>query len=650
VLGVAAVGEPDAVTDRLAEHIDDRDLALVLDNAEHVLAGAGRLTERLLSRCGRLSVLSTSRSALHVPGEVVYTVPPLAVAATDADGEPADAVALFLRRAAAARPTPPLSEDERAAAEEVCRRLDGIPLAIELAAARVRMLGVEQLAARLGNCLPVLTGSTDCGTPDRHSTMRAALDWSHDLLTVDERAALRRLAVFPDHFDLDAAIAVITGAGPVGEAGADGFSLVADLVDRSWIELVAGGTRYRLLAPVRQYAAERLDAAGETAPARRAHRDVYLSRRGAMWPLMTAQQRRRVYADRLNLRAALEWSWDQGDARAALELVVVHAVSWMMPGDVTARAWLERVLAESEPAAHPDRVRALSELALTLGDSGDGDSGRIDDLLNEALRSAELLGDPIELAACKMTCVEMAIARHDLVRARVLTLEAMHVYELERAAAGVGWCQHALGWLALADGDATGARVHFELAVQLARDDPGGEWLLPHALAALASIAAALGDGEQACRLAEAAVDAARPFDVRAVLAMALCRSAEARLIVGDDDGAVTDLVELLDLLRQLDTRRWLGDAVELAAVVLARRDLPEVAAIAMGAADALRSAAGEPGGGVRAIADVVRRSSDALAAELGCDGFQRARATGRLVPAEAVIVQLLSALAEPVP
>ena len=189
--------------------------------------------------------------------------------------------------------------------------------------------------------------------------MRAALDWSHDLLTVDERAALRRLAVFPDHFDVDATIAVIAGGGPIGESGADGFSLIAELVDRSWIEMVSGGTRYRLLTPVRQYAAERLDAAGETASARRAHRES-TSRALRGWPLMTAQQRRSLYADRQNLRAALEWSWDQGDAGAAMELVVVQAVSWMTPSDATAQAWLERVLAEPKTAMHPARVCALA--------------------------------------------------------------------------------------------------------------------------------------------------------------------------------------------------------------------------------------------------------------------------------------------------
>jgi predicted ATPase/DNA-binding SARP family transcriptional activator len=644
--GVVADGAADAVTDRLAEHVADRELAIVLDNAEHVVSGAGRLVQRLLSRCPRLSVLSTSRSPLHVPGEVVYTVPPMAVAASA--GRPADAVALFLQRAAAARPASPLSDVERLAADQVCRRLDGIPLAIELAAARVRMLSVDQIAARLDDCLPVLTGSSACGSPDRHSTMRAALDWSHDLLSIDERAALRRLAVFPGTFDIEGAIGVIAGTGPLGEAGADAFSLVAELVDRSLIAVVGGGTRYRLLTPVRQYAAERLDAAGETALARRAHRDAYLTRRDAMWPLTTAQQRRRLYADRQNLQAALEWSWEVGDMGAALELAMVQAVTWMMPSNATAKTWLERLLAEPGTAQHPARMRAVVELAMTLGDSGEGATGHFDDLLAEALALAARLDDPKELAACKLSCAEMFIARHDLPRARAFTLEAMHVYELEAAAAGVGWCQHYLGWLELALGDVASARAHFDLSVQLARDDPGGGWLLPHALAALAPVLALLGSGEQARRTAAEAVDAARPFEARAVLAMALCRAAEAGLIVGDDEAASADLVELLHLLRELGTRRWLGDAVEMAAVLLTRRDRPEVAAFAIGAAETLRSAAGEPEGGVRAVADEVRRSADALVVALGRDAFEKARAGGRLVPPEAAIVRLLSALEEP--
>jgi predicted ATPase/DNA-binding SARP family transcriptional activator len=640
-LGLGVAGEPDETIDAVAAWIGGRSLALVLDNAEHVATGTGRVTHRLLVACPNLSVLATSRVALHVPGEVVYSVPPMGIGG---DGETGDAVTLFVERAEAARPSAPLSAAERVAAVDVCRRLDGIPLAIELAAARVRMISVDQLAGRLEDVLPVLSGNGG-DAPDRHRTMRAALDWSHQLLTPDERAALRRLAVFAGEFDLEAAIAVLGGVGPLEESTTDGFSLVADLVDRSWIELTACGTRYRVLEPVRQYAAERLAAAGETAAARWAHRDVYLHRCRPMWPLMTAQQRRRAYADRSNIRAATEWSWENDDAGAALGLVVFQADCWMLSGDAQVRMWLERVLVHPQVASHELRCRALNLLVLTLADCGEGKSPRLPDLIAEASALAADVVDPIERASVELILVEWALSRGDFAEARARTEAAMDVYARDRIVAGVAWCQHYLGWLALADGDIVGARRTFELSVDLARDDRGGEWLLPHALAALAPVAAVLGDGDQACRLATDAVDAARPFDVRAVLAMALCRSAEARVIAGDDDGTAADVVELLRLLRELGTRRWLADIVELAAVVLARRGLPVDAATALGTADGLRSAAGEPLGGVRVSAEEVRRTVTAVEAALAPVELRRARAAGRAVAPEAAVVHLLATL-----
>jgi predicted ATPase/DNA-binding SARP family transcriptional activator len=639
-LGLGVAGEPDETIGAVAAWIGGRSLALVLDNAEHVVNGAGRVVHRLLVACPNLSVLATSRMALHVPGEVVYSVPPMGIGG---DGEAGDAVALFIERAEAARPSAPLSAAERLAAVDVCRRLDGIPLAIELAAARVRMLSVDQLAGRLEDVLPVLCGNGGAA-PDRHRTMRAALDWSHQLLTPDERAALRRLAVFPGDFDLEAAIAVLGGVA-LEESTTDGFSLIADLVDRSWIELTACGTRYRLLEPVRQYAAERLAAAGETAAARWVHRDVYLGRCRPMWPLMTAQQRRRAYADRPNIRAATEWSWEHDDAAAALVLVAFQADCWMLPGDAQVRTWLERVLVHPQVASHELRCRALNLLVLTLADCGEGMSPRLPELIAEASALATHVADPIERASVELILVEWALTRGELAEARVRTLAAMEVYARDRIVAGVAWCQHYLGWLALVAGDVVGARRAFELSVDLARDDPGGEWLVPHALAALAPVVARLGDGERACRLATDAVDAARPFDVRAVLAMALCRSAEARVIAGDDDEATADVVELLRLLRELGTRRWLADIVELAAVVLARRGRHVDAATALGTADGLRTAAREPLGGVRVSAEEVRQTVAAVEAALAPDELRRARAAGRATAPEAAVVHLLATL-----
>ncbi len=643
VFGLATAGAPGPTTEVIAAWIGGRRLVVVLDNAEHVTAGAGRLARALLTACPNLSVLATSRMALHVPGEVIYAVPPMGVGGDDG---PADAVTLFLERAAMARPATPLSRREQAAAAQVCRRLDGIPLAIELAAARVRMLSVDELAARLDDVLSMLSAGGG-GMPDRHRTMRAALDWSHELLTADERAALRRLAVFPGDFDLDAAIGVVAGVGPLEEAGPDGFSVVADLVDRSWIELAAGGTRYRVLEPVRQYAAERLAAAGETSAARRAHRDVYRCRCASIWPLLSAQQRRRAYADRVHLRVATEWSWEQGEAAAALELVTFQVESWMLPRDAEMLMWLERVLADPAAAAHPLRSRVLALLVLTLADCGEGASPRIEVLAREAAELADDSEDPVVRASVNLILVEWAISRQRFAEARARTLEAMEVYRRARLVAGVAWCQHYLGWMALVDDDWAGARSSFELAVELARDDPGGEWLLPHAQAALAPVVALLGDGRRADDLAGEALEAARSFEVRAVLAMALVRAAEAHVIAGHDDRAAVDIEELLHLLRELGTRRWLADVVELTAVVLARRERYDVAANALGTAAELRAAAREPCGGVRAGAAEVRRTVDVVAAALGPEQWARAFSAGQLVAPEAMTVQLLAALAD---
>ncbi len=210
-LGVAATADEEPV-ERLAQHIGEHRVLLVLDNAEHVVAGVAAVARRLVERCPRLGLLVTSREVLHVPGEVVYAVSPMPVPAFAVDVPTAtDAVTLFCDRAAAARPTVPLDAADELAAAEVCRLLDGIPLAIELAAARVRMLGVGEIVARLDDCLPLLAlGATGTGS-DRHRTMRATIDWSHDLLAPCERIALRRLAVFPSDFDVDAASAVVGG-------------------------------------------------------------------------------------------------------------------------------------------------------------------------------------------------------------------------------------------------------------------------------------------------------------------------------------------------------------------------------------------------------------------------------------------------------
>ena len=651
-LDIMITGEqgPDDVTRALHCSLANRRALLVVDTAEHVIDGAARVVHRLLAECPELTVIVTSRELLHLPGEAAFAVPPLSLAPPVGDvvGAPvaSDAVSLFCDRARAARPGAVTSPTDFAAAARICRRVDGIPLAIELAAARVRMLSANQVAERLDDCLRLLTSERATGVPERHQTLRATLDWSYELLAPAERTALQRLAVFPGDFDLDAAIELIENVAALGD-DPEGFILVSRLVDKSLLAVVGSGddVRYRLLDPIRQYAAEKLAASGETELLRCRHRDLFLARQEVLWPLMTARKRHQAHADREDLFAALEWSWQQGDIIAATRLVVIQTTSWMCMGDAQGREWLERVVAQPERAVHPARARALSALALSLHDAGRPGSERIDELLHRADAIAQQVGDPLELAACSLSRVEIVLAQGGLDEAGQLTRAALRTYERLDVAAGIGWCHHFLGWLAVAERDSDRARTHFEQALEVARSIPGGEWLLPHALAGLAPVAAQLGDRGYALRLAEEAVSSARPFSARAVLAMALARAAEVAVLADDHVAAADALDELLTLLLDLGTRRWAADALEMVTIVLESRGQHTEAVLAFGASEALHEAAGGQGSNLRAVAGHVRRSASRLREALGPDGFGAYDDRGRSLSPEVAMADMVVAL-----
>src|SRR5262245_2423718 len=248
----------------VAEHVGDRRLLLVLDNCEHLLGACGPLMAGLLRACSRLVMLATSREPLGLEGEFVYRVPPLGLPdlAAAASGHPvvSEAVTLFRERARASLPTFEITSDNRLAVARLCRHLDGIPLAIEFAAVRLRALSVEQVLDRLERQLD-LPSATELSRPARQQTLRATMDWSHELLTGPERLLWRRLAVFAGGFTLEAAERVCAGGGL---ESADVMGGLVGLVDRSIVNRVdqGGRPRYRLLETVRQYGLERLRAAG----------------------------------------------------------------------------------------------------------------------------------------------------------------------------------------------------------------------------------------------------------------------------------------------------------------------------------------------------------------------------------------------------
>jgi len=358
---------------RIADYVQDRHLLLVLDNCEHLLDAVSVLAARLLDRAARLRIVATSREPLGIFGEQVYNVPPLAAPVhTAAEGmtiESFDAVRLLIDRARSVDPTFEVTEANRLAVAQLCQRLDGIPLAIELAATRLRSVSVVQLIERLDKRFDILTGGSRAALP-RQQTLRALIDWSHELCSSDERLLWARLSVFPGGFEVEAAEEVC-GFGQLTREGV--LDLIDHLVAKSLVvaENVygtqTGGSvrvRYRQLMTFREYGAELLESIGETTDMRRRQRDHYLTRAAATvknW--CGPHQAERLMAarrDHPNLVSALEWSASTpGEERAGLHLAALLRYHWTAGGNLAeGRRWLDRLLKlATEPS--PERGAAL---------------------------------------------------------------------------------------------------------------------------------------------------------------------------------------------------------------------------------------------------------------------------------------------------
>ncbi len=358
------------VLDTLREHLRDRELLLVLDNFEQVLVGASVVAD-LLDASPRLRVLVTSREPLHVTGEQELPVPPLELPETRKPIAPDrligyEAVALFVQRATAVDPDFRITEANGPAVAELCRRLDGLPLAIELAASRVKLLSPQAILERLEHRLELLTGGS-VDLPARQRTLREAIGWSHELLDDAERDLFRRLSVFAGGWTLEAAGAV----SEEGNGGGAGIDVLASLVDKSLVTRLAtdsGMVRFTMLATIREFAVERLDAADEGDSTRGRHADFFLEVAERAEPHLRKVEQKR-WLDELelehdNLRAALRCAIDAADAPVALRLVAALWRFWHLHGHLAeGRRWAEEAVAlpaASERTA--ERARALTAL------------------------------------------------------------------------------------------------------------------------------------------------------------------------------------------------------------------------------------------------------------------------------------------------
>jgi predicted ATPase/DNA-binding CsgD family transcriptional regulator len=421
-LGVRGQPSGDGL-EALIDFLTSRHLLLVLDNCEHLLDEVAALSAALLRRCPDLQILATSREPLRVVGEAVLPVPPMAAPEPERSGGVAglsryDAVALFTERAAAAVPDFALTEDNYRAVAALCYRLDGLPLAIELAAGRLRSLSPAQILTKLDDRYALLTGG-ERGRPDRQHTLRASIEWSYQLCTRQEQRLWARLCVFAGSFELDAVEGVCTG----DIAGDEIVDLVSGLVDKSIVVRHERGTvaRYRLLETLREFGLERLNEAGDGPALRMRHLQWYaalihtakaewISERQVYWLA-------RLTAESANIRSALDFCLNElGDADAVMEIVVGIPLGcfWARGKLGEARYWLDEALARSSDVTVL-RMRALlrnSALAIVGGEVATGNQ-----LLDEARGLIRQVSDPMVLIQLHHVAAYSARHAGDLPRA-----------------------------------------------------------------------------------------------------------------------------------------------------------------------------------------------------------------------------------------
>ncbi len=478
-----------AIVDALRE----RDVLIALDNCEHLVEACAELASTLLANCPKLRILATSREPLGVAGERVWPVPPIAES---------EAVKLFEERAAAVDPSFALNDANRGAVAEICRRLDGIPLAIELAAARVRVLTPEQMTARLADRFAMLSGGARTTVP-RHRTLRAAIDWSFALLNEREQRLLAELSVFAGSFSIEAVEAVCDG--PV-------LDLLGGLVDKSLVVATQrrGAVRYALLETIRQYAAEHLHDACEL---RRRHARAFLEIvRGAAPQLAVAstEAMEQLDADHDNVRAALGWSLDNEPDALALPLAAAYRWYWyyrILWSE--GLRWLKRVLERGSSDATHHRAVVLSGAGVFSSYLGDLQAGR--QYLEDAESLWRALGDDRELALTLAALAQTLASMDDLDSAEARATESV---ALARSA-GTPWdlgytLTNAAAFVAQRRGELEEADRALEEAeaIWMPEKHPLG---LPFVLNARALLALRRRDEASAARLARAALVETRP-------------------------------------------------------------------------------------------------------------------------------------------
>jgi non-specific serine/threonine protein kinase len=533
-----------SVLDGLKRALRDRRMLLVLDNFEHVVAAAPTLSE-LLAACPSVRALVTSRVRLRVTGEHELPVTPLQVPRRRADRFATSllecaSVALFVDRARAVRPDFVLDDTNGDAVGEICRRLDGLPLAIELAAARIKLFSPQALLARLGRRLDLLTaGPLD--RPARHRTLRHAIDWSYELLDVDQQAFFRRMAVFAGGCTLESAAEVCNAASPLA---ADAIDAVAALVDHSLVrrqEADDGEPRFLMLETIRDYAQERLAEAGEVDESRRAHAAHFLGFAEEAESALTGPEQGRwldrLDAERINLRAALGWAEQTGGIEVGLRIAAAIWRFWLARGYMRGgRERFERLLSAPAGTVPPRlRARALHGLSTIAHNQGDNRAARTQ--LEECLALWREVGDDTGLAHALNNLAWVASELSDFPTTISLSRQALGLHRARNDERGMAVSLNNLGWVAAKRGEAAAARGYYEQSLTLRRklSDHRGTGA---ALTNLAWLEVMRGDFERVGRLLDEAAEILIRLDDKSILGWSMVIRALALFEQGEYEQA----------------------------------------------------------------------------------------------------------------
>ena len=551
--------------------LEQQEMVLLLDNFEQVMSAAP-VVNHLLAACRELKVIVTSRAVLRVSGEQIFPVPPLTLPARNitsiADATASESVRLFVQRAQAAYPAFDLTDATAVATAAICHRLDGLPLAIELAAARSNLLPPVDMLQRLERPLPLLVrGPTDL--PRRQQTLRDAIAWSYDLLDPDEQRLLRHLSVFVDGFTLEAAAAVCGDAPSDGDDGGV-FDQIASLVDKSLLLPMVDRTdladppRFITLETIREFGREQLRSAGEEEAAHRRHADYFL----ALVDTMPAygDPRQAAWLDQIeneldNLRAVLTWLLEQPDPAPAIRLAGALGGLWYLRGRVTeGRRWLHQAL--DRPGEVPDAwaARARREAGALARELGDYDDAQA--LLEEALRLHRLAGDGTGAALALNGLGLIALYRGDSSQATSLLAESSSLFHGLNSSYGIGEVLGNLGLAALEGLDIDGARLLFNQSLTV-REQAGDRLGIAVGLQNLGWVALHGGDPAAALSISEQSLAIYRALNDRRSIPQTLHTIAAAALDLGDPDRARIALAEGLVLTRDLGDKRLLAYYLE---------------------------------------------------------------------------------------